>query len=75
MIGVPDDEAGELPKAFIVPKGEVTEMELIDFVAKCVSPHKKLRGGVEFIEQIPKTASGKILKRQLRDLQKKTLSC
>lgn len=66
VVGIPDDEAGELPKAFIVPKGEVTEKEIIDFVAEKVSPHKKLRGGVEFVEQIPKTASGKILKRELR---------
>ncbi|XP_078349213.1 putative 4-coumarate--CoA ligase 1 [Oculina patagonica] len=66
IVGIPDDEAGELPKAFIVPKGDITEKEIIDFVADKVSPHKKLRGGVEFIEQIPKTASGKILKRELR---------
>lgn len=68
VIGIPDEEAGELPKAFIVPKGEVTKSEIIDFVAERVAPHKKLRGGVEFIEQIPKTASGKILKRELRGL-------
>ena len=67
MIGTPDEEAGELPKAFIVPTGEVTKTEIIDFVAERVASHKKLRGGVEFIEQIPKTASGKILKRELRD--------
>ena len=66
MVGIPDEEAGELPKAFVVPKGEITEGEIIEFVAQRVSPHKKLRGGVEFIEQIPKTASGKILKRELK---------
>lgn len=66
VVGVPNDEAGELPKAFIVPKGEVTEKDIIDFVADKVSPHKRLRGGVEFLEQIPKTASGKILKRELK---------
>ena len=68
VIGIPDDEAGELPKAFIVPKEEVSTAEIVDFVAERVSPHKRLRGGVEVIEQIPKTASGKILKRELRDL-------
>ena len=68
VIGIPDDEAGELPKAFIVPKEEVTTAEIVDFVAERVSPHKRLRGGVEVIEQIPKTPSGKILKRELRDL-------
>ena len=67
VIGVPCEEAGELPKAFVVPKGEIDKKEITKFVAERVSPHKKLRGGVEFIEQIPKTASGKILKRELRD--------
>lgn len=66
MVGIPDEEAGELPKAFIVPKGDITEAEIKEFVAERVSPHKKLRGGVEFIEEIPKTASGKILKRLLK---------
>lgn len=66
VVGIPDEEAGELPKAFIVPKGDITEREIIEYVADRVSPHKKLRGGVEFIEQIPKTASGKILKRELK---------
>jgi len=66
VVGIPDDEAGEIPKAFIVSKGDITEKEIINFVADKVSPHKKLRGGVEFLEQIPKTASGKILKRELR---------
>lgn len=66
VVGIPDEGAGELPKAFVVSKGEITEGEIIEFVAQRVSPHKKLRGGVEFIEQIPKTASGKILKRELK---------
>jgi len=66
VVSIPDDDAGELPKAYIVPKGDITEKEIIDFVADKVSPHKKLRGGVEFLELIPKTASGKILKRELR---------
>lgn len=66
VVGISDEGAGELPKAFVVPKGEITEGEIIEFVAQRVSPHKKLRGGVEFIEQIPKTASGKILKRELK---------
>ena len=68
VVGIPHEYSGEVPKAFIVPKGEVTETEIVDFVAKKVAPHKKLRGGVAFVEQIPKTASGKILKRELRDL-------
>ena len=66
VIGIPDEKAGELPKAFVVPKGDVTPEEVADFVAEKVAPHKKLRGGVEFIDKIPKSASGKILRKDLR---------
>ncbi|XP_022808061.1 4-coumarate--CoA ligase 1-like [Stylophora pistillata] len=66
VIGVPDEKAGELPKAFVVPKGDITPEEIADFIAQRVAPHKKLSGGVEFIEKIPKSASGKILRKDLR---------
>ncbi|XP_072046258.1 uncharacterized protein [Amphiura filiformis] len=69
VIGIPDEEAGELPKAFVVKKGdaEITEEELTKFVAEKVAPTKKLRGGVEFVSSIPKNPSGKILRRQLKE--------
>jgi len=66
VIGVPDEESGELPKAFVVPKGEISPEDVVDFVAERVAPHKKLRGGVEFVDKIPKSASGKILRKDLR---------
>ncbi len=59
-----DDEAGEVPKAFVVLKGEASEAELMKFVAERVAPHKKIRL-LEFIDKIPKSASGKILRRVL----------
>ena len=59
-----DDEAGEVPKAFVVLKGEGTADEIMDFVAERVAPHKKIRE-LEFIDQIPKSLSGKILRRVL----------
>ena len=59
VIGVPDVESGELPKAFVVRRGEVTAEDIVKFVAARVAPHKKLRGGVEFMDQIPKSPSGK----------------
>ncbi len=59
-----DVETGEVPKAFVVRKGEATADELMEFVAERVAPHKKIRA-VEFIEQIPKSLSGKILRRVL----------
>jgi acyl-CoA synthetase (AMP-forming)/AMP-acid ligase II len=64
VIPCPDDEAGEVPKAFVVLKGETTADELMDFVAERVAPHKKIRL-LEFIDKIPKSASGKILRRVL----------
>ena len=68
VIGIPDDEAGELPKAFVqlVPGSELTETEIMDFVAGQVASYKKIRL-LEFIDQVPKSASGKILRRELRD--------
>ena len=68
VIGVPDSVAGEVPKAFVVPKGDITKEEVSNFVAERVASYKTLRGGVEFVAHIPKTASGKILKRELRKL-------
>ena len=59
-----DEEAGEVPKAFVVLKGEATPEEIMAFVAERVAPHKKVRR-LEIIDQIPKSASGKILRRIL----------
>ncbi len=64
VIRSPDRDAGEVPKAFVVAEGEMAEEEVMDFVAERVAPHKKVRR-VEFVEQIPKSASGKILRRIL----------
>ncbi|CAG2057288.1 unnamed protein product, partial [Timema podura] len=75
VVGVPDEVSGELPKAFVVKKQgiDVIEEEIVKFVAGQVSPHKKLRGGVTFVDSIPKTSSGKILRRELRDSTKSKL--
>ncbi len=64
VIPSPDEEAGEIPKAFVVLKDEVTPDEIMDFIAEQVAPHKKIRK-VEFIDQIPKSLAGKILRRVL----------
>ncbi len=69
VIGVPDEEAGELPKAFVVKKAEITEEDIKAYVAERVAPYKKIRL-LEFVEQIPKSASGKILRRVLVDQEK-----
>ena len=64
VIPSPDEEAGEVPKAFVVLQGEATADELMAFVAARVAPYKKVRR-LEFVDQIPKSASGKILRRVL----------
>jgi 4-coumarate--CoA ligase len=68
VIGVPDDEAGELPKAFVVLKegASATAEELQGFVKEKVASYKQVRQ-LQFVDEIPKSASGKILRRMLRD--------
>ncbi len=68
VIGVKDEESGEeLPKAFVVraPGSELSEDAVMEFIAGKVAPHKKIRF-VEFIEQVPKSAAGKILRKDLK---------
>ncbi|EME62336.1 MULTISPECIES: AMP-binding protein [Rhodococcus] len=67
VIGVLDEEGEEVPKAFVVrqPDAELTEEEVVAFVAERVSPHKKVRQ-VQFIDTVPKSAAGKILRKDLR---------
>lgn len=72
VVQIPDEESGELPRAYVVlnssadPK-EVTEEYMKNWVKERVSPHKRIEGGVIFTDAIPKSASGKILRRILRD--------
>jgi acyl-CoA synthetase (AMP-forming)/AMP-acid ligase II len=64
---VPDDEAGELPKAYVVAAGEdLDPEELMAWVGERVAPQKRVRL-VELVDEIPKSPSGKILRRLLRD--------
>ncbi|HEX8744563.1 MAG TPA: 4-coumarate--CoA ligase family protein [Thermoleophilaceae bacterium] len=70
VIGVPDEECGELPKAYVVPADDSLDGdELMSWCAEQVSPQKKVRL-VETIEEIPKSASGKILRRELKEREK-----
>ena len=69
VIPSPDEEHGEIPKAFVVRKGELSEQDVMDYVAARVAPFKKLRL-VEFIDQIPKSPTGKILRRELLERER-----
>ena len=70
VIGIPDERNGEVPKAFIVTESGSLNAEYVeDFVEEKLSNYKKLRGGVEFVKSIPKTPSGKILKKDLKLLK------
>jgi len=64
VVPLPNDEAGEVPKAFVVLKGEATPEQIMAFVAERVAPYKKVRC-LEVTDQIPKSPSGKILRRVL----------
>jgi acyl-CoA synthetase (AMP-forming)/AMP-acid ligase II len=73
VIQIEDEESGELPRAYIVLKEdcekphEEAEKEIYEWVKDQVAPHKRLDGGIVFTDTIPKSASGKILRRLLRD--------
>ena len=64
VIPSPDEEAGEIPKGFVVLNQDMDPQEIMDFVAEQVAPHKKIRK-IEIVDEIPKSASGKILRRVL----------
>ena len=67
VIGVPDPEAGELPIAFVIPTDPApTEAEVKSFLGETLASYKQVHR-VEFVEEIPKSASGKILRRLLRE--------
>lgn len=74
MIQIPDERAGEVPKAFVVKSVEHAQRidqdvakEIMTWVAEHKASYKWSKGGVEFINMIPKSPSGKILRRLLRD--------
>jgi acyl-CoA synthetase (AMP-forming)/AMP-acid ligase II len=69
VIPLPDEAAGEVPKAFVVASGSITPEEVTAFVAERVAAYKKVRA-VQLVEEIPKSPSGKILRRLLIDRER-----
>jgi acyl-coenzyme A synthetase/AMP-(fatty) acid ligase len=78
VIQVPDESAGELPKAYVVKSAaagtddETTIRSIHKHVEEHKARHKWIKGGIEFIDVIPKSPSGKILRRMLRDREKES---
>lgn len=77
VIQVPEKYAGEVPKAFVVKSASAQSLSdeevaktLYQYVADHKARYKRLEGGIEFIDVVPKSPSGKILRRMLRDKEK-----
>jgi acyl-coenzyme A synthetase/AMP-(fatty) acid ligase len=71
VIGIPHPTAGEAPKAFVVADGPVDANELLAWTAARVASYKKVRE-IEFIDQVPKSPTGKILHRVLKEAAAKS---
>lgn len=72
VVGVEDEMSGELPKAFIVkhPESNITEKQVASYLEPHVAPFKHLKGGVQFVQHIPKNATGKTLRKELKKMGK-----
>ena len=75
VMGIPDDRLGEVPRAFVVKsnrkaKDDLTAESIHEYMNERISDHKKLRGGIVFLDAIPRSPAGKILKKNLKDLTK-----
>lgn len=68
VVGKLDDRVGDQPIAFVelIPGGEVTEEELVDFANERLAKYKKIRG-LKIMDALPASAAGKVLRRELRD--------
>jgi acyl-CoA synthetase (AMP-forming)/AMP-acid ligase II len=66
VVPLPHEEAGQVPKGYVVLRSQATPEQIMGYVAERVAPYKKLRC-LEIIAQIPKSLSGKILRRQLME--------
>lgn len=68
VVGIPHEKNGEAPRAFVVkrPESQVTADDIKGFVSEKVSEYKQLEGGVKFLDAIPKNATGKIMRREIK---------
>lgn len=69
VIGVKHERNGEAPKAYIVRRdNKVTAKEIQKYIEQKCSKHKWLIGGVQFIDSVPKSSTGKILRRKVKEM-------
>ncbi|XP_042241018.1 4-coumarate--CoA ligase 5-like [Homarus americanus] len=73
VVGVPDERAGEMPRAYVIRQDDTTEEDLNKFLEPRVAAYKYLKGGIKFVDELPTNATGKVLKRQLKELAAKDL--
>lgn len=72
VVGIPVEGGSEVPRAYVVLRktGALSEDDVKKFVKGRLAEYKQLRGGVRFVDELPKNAVGKILRRELRDRAK-----
>lgn len=68
IVGVKHDKNGEAPRAFVIkrPESQITEDDIKHFMSDKVVEYKQLEGGVQFLDAIPKNATGKIMRREIK---------
>ncbi|KAL3280184.1 hypothetical protein HHI36_017684 [Cryptolaemus montrouzieri] len=67
VIGIPHEISGEVPRAYIIAEKGLNVQELNEFVNSKVARYKQLKGGIEIVDTLPKSPSGKILKKELKE--------
>ncbi|CEF70281.1 Acyl-CoA synthetase family member 2, mitochondrial [Strongyloides ratti] len=71
VIGVSCERCGEVPKAFVVLKEgceNVKEVDILNWLHKIISPYKHIKGGIQFVSEIPRTPNGKLLRNKLKEI-------
>jgi len=69
VVGIADSTAGEVPVALVVKRDESLEAdEIHEYLGELLSKYKQLHGGIMFVETVPKSASGKILRNEMKKI-------
>uniref|UniRef100_A0A0K0FIS6 Acyl-CoA synthetase family member 2, mitochondrial (inferred by orthology to a human protein) n=1 Tax=Strongyloides venezuelensis TaxID=75913 RepID=A0A0K0FIS6_STRVS len=73
VIGVSCERCGEVPKAFVVLKEgceNVKDVDILNWLYKIISPYKHIKGGIQFVSEIPRTPNGKLIRGKLIEMNK-----